>query len=279
MRTRVMTAIVGISILLPVLLFAGAIGIAIIVVVSSLIGLSEYNRMVKGSRRELVLMTVVWAVVVLPLLVFGPDVGVTYFAATFFLATMLAFTFEVLDPRTLADGSAGRVVAQRMFGVSWVGLLVTMALLRQMDGGLGLVLMSLFICWAADSGAYFVGVAIGKHKMAPTVSPKKSWEGFFGGLAAAVAVVLLSRGVSIPLVETGEMLLPATLSTSTGVVVALVLGCFAVLGDLSESLIKRSYGVKDSGTILPGHGGVLDRLDSVMFVAPALYFAKTLQMF
>ena len=279
MRTRVITAIVGVSVLMPILLFGGAFGIAAIVVLSSLVGLSEYNRMVSGTRRELVVMTVIWAVVALPLLGLNADEGATYFAASFFLATMLAFIFEVLDPRSLADGSAGRLVAQRMLGVSWIGLLITMSLLRQMDGGLGLVLMSLFICWAADSGAYFVGVAIGKHKMAPTVSPKKSWEGFFGGLAAAVGLILLTRGVAIPFVGTGEVLLPATLSASMGVLIALVLGCFAVLGDLAESLIKRSYGVKDSGTILPGHGGVLDRLDSVMFVAPALYFAKTLQLF
>ena len=279
MKTRVLTAIVGISVLMPILLFGGVPGIAVIVLVASMVGLSEYNRMVSGTRRELVVMTVIWAVIALPLLWWNIDEGATYFGASFFLATMLAFIFEVLDPRSLADGSAGRLVAQRMLGVSWIGLLITMSLLRQMDGGLGLVFMSLFVCWAADSGAYFVGVAIGKHKMAPMVSPKKSWEGFFGGLAATVVLLLWARGVAIPFVGTTEVLLPAELSTSTAVMIALVLACFAVLGDLAESLIKRSYGVKDSGTILPGHGGVLDRLDSVMFVAPALYFAKTLQLF
>ncbi|MDR0223200.1 MAG: phosphatidate cytidylyltransferase [Oscillospiraceae bacterium] len=133
------------------------------------------------------------------------------------------------------------------------------------------VVYALTITWISDAGAYFTGTLLGKHKMAPDISPKKTWEGFFGGIiTAAVFGVLLGKGYELwEFVFTGGN----TFSTDVIFLSALAVCCslLGVLGDLSASLIKRECSVKDFGNIMPGHGGVLDRFDSVLFVAPLVY--------
>lgn len=115
------------------------------------------------------------------------------------------------------------------------------------------------LIWAYDSGAYLFGVTFGKHRLFERISPKKSWEGFFGGWILALAVALLLQRI-FPKFDTGFMLLIATIVTITG-----------TLGDLVESMIKRNLGIKDSGKFLPGHGGLLDRFDSILFASPFVY--------
>ncbi len=128
-------------------------------------------------------------------------------------------------------------------------------------------LLAFFITiWAYDSGAYLVGIAIGKHRLFERISPKKSWEGFFGGLVFACATaIVFSR------FEPG-------LSVNKWIGFALVNAIFATFGDLSESLFKRTIGVKESGTFFPGHGGILDRFDSILFstIAISIYLHLTL---
>ncbi len=147
----------------------------------------------------------------------------------------------------------------------WLGALLlvsaclAMAGLRQVSvGGVDgyLLWVMLVIVWVADSGAYFVGRAAGRHKLAPRISPGKTWEGFFGGVGAASAVgmLLLGRIDGVPL--------------AWALAIAAITAVFSVLGDLLESLLKRLAGAKDSGTILPGHGGVLDRVDGILAAAP-----------
>lgn len=121
-----------------------------------------------------------------------------------------------------------------------------------------LVLSVLLVIWAGDSGAYFVGRAIGKHKMAPAISPNKTWEGAIGGLAASWLV--------------GHwMVNHVGLYTGLALVFGLIVGAAGQIGDLFESAIKREIGIKDFGNLLPGHGGVLDRFDSLLFAAPVAY--------
>jgi phosphatidate cytidylyltransferase len=153
--------------------------------------------------------------------------------------------------------------AVTVLGVAWVGGgLAYLMLLRDIpsDGRL-LILVTLLTVFADDTAAYLVGRTIGRHRMAPVISPGKSWEGFVGGTAAAVAVAffgLYDQGV----VTNGESL-----------VLGLVIALAATLGDLFESAVKRDLGVKDSGTLLAGHGGVLDRVDSLLWAGPAAYVA------
>jgi phosphatidate cytidylyltransferase len=121
-------------------------------------------------------------------------------------------------------------------------------------------LMSFFVLiWSCDTGAYMVGSTLGKHRMFERLSPKKSWEGFFGGLLfTVIAAIIIS------------MLFPGYLSLSKWIIFALITVAFDTWGDLVESMIKRSLKVKDSGNMIPGHGGILDRLDSCLLAAPAV---------
>jgi phosphatidate cytidylyltransferase len=151
-----------------------------------------------------------------------------------------------------------------LLGVAWVGAGIgCLLLIRDIpEFGFWAVMAVLFTVFAADTGAFFVGRTLGRHSLAPAISPKKSWEGLVGGVLAAVgmAFVILYKDradfLSIP-----ESLL-------LGLVIALA----AVLGDLFESAVKRDFEVKDSGRVLGGHGGVLDRLDSLLWAGPAAFF-------
>jgi phosphatidate cytidylyltransferase len=122
------------------------------------------------------------------------------------------------------------------------------------------LIMLFALVWINDSGAYFAGKSLGKRKFAPVVSPNKTWEGAIGGFLATAILGILIGAFS------------STFTVRQGLVLGLVLGILAPIGDLLESAIKRGAGVKDSGTLLPGHGGVLDRIDSVLICAPVFYY-------
>jgi phosphatidate cytidylyltransferase len=126
--------------------------------------------------------------------------------------------------------------------------------------GLGLALAAIFCTWGSDTGAYFAGRFLGRHKLYPKVSPSKTVEGGIGGVLSAVGVAFLVRLWFAP-----------TLGVFDTVAMGLLAGVVGQCGDLAESLLKRSVGAKDSSKLIPGHGGVLDRFDGVMFVAPTLY--------
>lgn len=139
------------------------------------------------------------------------------------------------------------------------------------EHGIFLVVFTLTIAWIADGGAYFAGTFLGRHKLCPEISPKKTWEGFFGGLIAAVLfAVLLGYGYELwDIFWTGDKHFSVNIPELVG---AAVISTFlGLLGDLIASLLKRQCGVKDFSEILPGHGGVMDRFDSVLFVAPFIY--------
>lgn len=128
--------------------------------------------------------------------------------------------------------------------------------------GLFYVMLPMVIAWMSDTGAYFTGVFFGKHKMAPVISPKKTWEGFFGGWVISIGLTVLYGVICNAIVGSTVFSLPML------AVIAAVLAPLSVAGDLLASLIKRRTGIKDYGNIMPGHGGVMDRFDSVIFIAP-----------
>lgn len=134
-----------------------------------------------------------------------------------------------------------------------------MALIREVS--LGMFLFPLFTIWATDSGAYFVGRKLGKRKLCPQISPNKTVEGFLGGIVFALIVGLIFYGMG---------LIPFTIA-----LLSMVISVTGQFGDLVQSAFKRHYGVKDSGNILPGHGGILDRFDSLIYVMPIFYFFLT----
>ena len=141
------------------------------------------------------------------------------------------------------------------------------------EHGIFLIVYTLGITWIADGGAYFAGTFLGKHKLCPQISPKKTWEGFFGGvISAGVFAAILGYGYMLwDYIFTGEN--SFTVNVIDLVAVALISSILAVIGDLSASLLKRQCDVKDFGNLLPGHGGIMDRFDSVLFVSPFIYLA------
>lgn len=159
---------------------------------------------------------------------------------------------------TLAVNQVGLL----LLGVLYVGFFIPhVALLREQPDGWRWVLFTIYTAMGSDSGAYFAGRTWGRRKLLPAVSPSKTVEGAIGGLAGAVVIALLCRLVFFPLLGPGET-----------VGVALAIAVLAALGDLCESALKRAFGAKDSGWIIPGHGGILDRLDSLLFPFVFAYY-------
>jgi phosphatidate cytidylyltransferase len=181
--------------------------------------------------------------------------------ATLFWLLMI-FALGARRARPVAQASRAGIVelvaGPALVGIAWMSLVAVHRITP--DGALA-ALFLLALTSVADSGAYFVGRAIGRHKLAPGISPGKTVEGVAGGLAAVVLVLAL------PVVLFRQPALPVAGFLMLCVVVTLV----SVTGDLFESLVKRRHGVKDSGTLLPGHGGVLDRIDSLTAAAPVFY--------
>ncbi|WNW11342.1 phosphatidate cytidylyltransferase [Pseudomonas sp. DTU_2021_1001937_2_SI_NGA_ILE_001] len=169
------------------------------------------------------------------------------------LATWLVLTFPASSEHW-ASALCKLAIGLVILLPAWQGLV----LIKQWPLGNWLILSVMILVWAADIGAYFTGKAIGKRKMAPKVSPGKSWEGFYGGLAVCLVitfVVGVLRGWSL-----GEFI--------AGLAAAAVVVVISVVGDLTESMFKRQAGLKDSSNLLPGHGGVLDRIDSLTAAIP-----------
>lgn len=176
------------------------------------------------------------------------------------LSILAAGMWYVLTPRaSIGD------VAMTIFGPLYTGLMfASVVSIRACMPGLNGALLTLGVMgsvWVSDATAYFVGSRLGKHKLAPRISPNKSWEGFIGGLIGSVAVWLVLVALQVPGIT-------ITLALIAGV----LCGIAGVMGDLFESRLKRSVGVKDSGNLMPGHGGLLDRSDSMLFASmTALY--------
>jgi phosphatidate cytidylyltransferase len=174
------------------------------------------------------------------------------------VAPGLYFLFRFRDIPSVASRYAGTVI-----GIVYAGYLLTyLAKLKLVDPAQGgdTILIVLIVAWAADTGGYFAGRFLGNAKLYEAVSPKKTWAGAWGGLAGSVIGVAALKLISAH----GLSWLDVALLAIPG-------GVLGQLGDLTESLIKRSVGVKDSGALLPGHGGILDRIDAVLFIAPYVY--------
>ncbi len=236
----------------PFLLFF----LVMILVIS--VGAQEYSRMVFPERRTL--FQVFFAVLaLLPTLCIGlvPSLGLT---GGLLLSLLLLTGYILYRYSQLQD--ALLFFSRAFFGVSYVGFLgAHLVLLYQLPAGSAWILVLTAITAGSDSGAYYSGRALGKHKLCPRVSPNKTVEGAIGGLAAGVVMAVLMT-LLLRLQVSWFFLVPATI----------FLAGVGIVGDLTESIIKRATGAKDSGTLLGGHGGVLDRVDSLLFAAPVLYY-------
>ncbi|MFM2160684.1 MAG: hypothetical protein RLZZ383_196 [Pseudomonadota bacterium] len=261
--TRLWAAAVGLMVLLPAVHWGGEPGTALMIGLAMLIGLDEYARMafpdgVAGARVWLVGGALPFAAS----LIWADPAAAQLVAVGVLLGTFARVTLLPPEPIDRAADLVGRYV----LGIAWIGgLSAFLVKLRAGHDGFAWLLVPMVIAWCGDTAAYFAGRAFGRTPLHPRVSPKKSVEGFVGGLIGSAAGAVAWTGWMLPGVPVGHALL-----------LGLVGGAMAVLGDLSESLVKRAFDVKDSGWILPGHGGILDRVDSLLFVAPLVYGYRVL---
>lgn len=182
-----------------------------------------------------------------------------------FAALLIIPASYVMTSKPLEDSLPSSAVA--VLATTYVGMLggSLIRLHNDFPEGYKLVFFLLLVVWLGDSGAYYVGKQFGKHKLSPRISPKKTIEGLFGGMTASIVAAIVIHYTFFP----NFPLLHA-------IIAGVILSFAGVIGDLAESMWKRSAAVKDSGTLIPGHGGFLDRFDSILFTAPILYCYWTL---
>jgi phosphatidate cytidylyltransferase len=196
------------------------------------------------------------------------------------------FGIPLVFRKDLRGGLAS--VAASIFGVLYIGISLSLLVKLQSDFVITLFLFLLFSVWAGDIAAYYVGKNIGKHKLAPIVSPNKSWEGAIASVVASVAVAYLILHFHLQLIDFILRIESASLDERAFLVrylrpvhsihivcLGILTNVAAQFGDLFESALKRGAGVKDSGTLIPGHGGILDRIDALLFAIPVVWYYAT----
>lgn len=268
MLLRTITALAGIPVLVAAAWW-GAPGLTILVLVIALQGLREFYRLLPPGIGPLpVALGSAWAISLVLGAQAGSDLGSFLIISSIILASG-AFV-GLLWIAAYYTGDRPIIAALYLCGGPiFAGFFLAHSLaLREIgatgDVGRDWLLLTLFTVFATDTGAFLVGTSIGKHPMAPSISPSKTWEGTVGGLALAMAAVVvlgLLFDVAPPLWQQ--------------IVIGATVGVAAQLGDLFESKLKRLSNAKDAGNIIPGHGGVLDRLDSVVVAIPVVYYLLT----
>jgi phosphatidate cytidylyltransferase len=252
--SRILVALVGLPAVLGIV-WLGGWWLVVLVLGAGLIALHEYFTITRRLR-PLVLAGYVGATLCL----IGVQLGGELWMLGGLLAALpLAFLLHGLSA---TRGSATAAIGTTLLGSAWIGLgLGHVVLLREIvDHGRLAAFTVLISVWAADTAAYFVGRLVGRRKLAPALSPGKTVEGFVGGTATAIFVAFIS------LYRTGFV------DGWRSILLGLVIAISAVLGDLFESAIKRDMEVKDSGRILAGHGGMLDRIDAILFAGVASFY-------
>ena len=260
MKSRLIVAAIGIPLLLVVLCVLPPFATAVLFGAVCCIGVHElFHVQGLGDRKAAMVLCMVSAAAVQALVLLWGFGSVLYLILPFLVLLFLLWVAYYEKDRPFGtEGLAGAVFSGLLVPLG----LAAMTALRCGENGRLLVLAPLFVTFTGDSGAYFVGRAMGKHKMSPRTSPNKTVEGLIGGLIVATlglviyGLILRAFGIRADLWKLA--------------VTGLLCGCCAQLGDLAFSLIKRQYGAKDYGRLLPGHGGAYDRFDSTSFTAPAV---------
>ncbi|MFL5937679.1 MAG: phosphatidate cytidylyltransferase [Gaiellaceae bacterium] len=252
--SRLLVVAIGAPIVLGAL-WLGGWWLFALVAAGSVVALHEFYAMARPLR-PLVLAGYAGAIAALVGAKLG---GVEWMLGGFLSTLVLAFLF-FLVATTRAPATAA--ISSTVFGAAWIGFgLGFLLLLRAVPDGRLAAFTVIIAVWVDDTAAYLIGRAIGRHKFSPAISPAKTWEGFVAGTAAGVFAVFVS------------LYHQDFLSIADSIVLGVVVTVAAALGDLFESAFKRDLEVKDSGRLLAGHGGVLDRVDAFLFALPAAYFS------
>jgi len=287
---RITTAVVLIPIVLVLILRAPVSVLAIVAGIVALLTIHEFLKLTESYRvQPMRVLTYTFCGIFFLLLAFNvgnekPLLSTAVFVYCLgFAAAIAPFIFLTRAMRDADLSSGYPAAAASVFAFTYIALPMGMLVqLRQQWAGAFYLLYLLLVVWAGDIFAYFVGKSIGRHLMAPRISPKKTWEGAVASVVASVAVGWLLFHYALPI--SSGLLRAGLIQQRDGlfgleqpamgpiIFLTIVINLAAQLGDLVESLIKRGAGVKDSGTILPGHGGMLDRIDALLFAAPVLWY-------
>jgi len=260
LKHRVITATVGV----PLVIFAIWFGnpwFTILIAAAALAGTYEFYHMANFDRREpLLYLGLLWALA----LVLSPHYRSPDVLPIVITAAMLISLICLL--RRPSKERAFSNWAWAIAGALYVGWMLSYWLnLRGLDDGRNWVYLAMLTTFANDTGAFFIGRARGKRKLAPAISEAKTWEGAIGGLICAILGAMVIATVL-------NLISPFPFRYWQIILLGFLVGLFAQLGDLVESLLKRNTGVKESGNLLPGHGGILDRFDSLIFVGAVVYY-------
>ena len=252
--SRVLVALVGLPLVL-LIVWAGGWWLFALAAVAALLALHEYALMIRTLRPVILAAYAGSILAILGAHLGGLDWTIAGFLSTMVLAFLLHWIATTRQSATVA-------IASTALGTGWIGLcLAHLLLLRDISSNGELATFTVLLAvWAGDIGAFFAGRMIGRHKLAPALSPGKTWEGFLFGTASTIFVTFVAL-YKQDYLSIGESLL-----------LGLVIAVAAPLGDLFESAIKRDMEVKDSGRLLAAHGGVLDRIDSLLFAVVASYY-------
>lgn len=270
MKTRVISAVIGLIVLAAVV-YAGKIAIGIAVFLLAVVGIHElYRAFDKIGFKPVYAAGYASCLLLLYPVIQGTYSGTDRIAgiSAFLISEAIALFLLVAVMFCLIMFSDGRYkiqdVSVTLFGIIYVVFLFSfVTLARNMGNGYLYIWMIFIGAWATDTFAFFTGVTLGKRKILPKISPKKTLEGSIGGVIGCTAAMMafgvyVSNTVAVPLYHFA--------------IIGGVCGVISQIGDWAASAIKRTAGIKDYGNIMPGHGGVLDRVDSILFVAPAVYF-------
>jgi len=273
LRKRIATSAWFVTLFIVVLWFGGEVGFTALMAVFGVLAAVEFYRMAHGARlSHLAVFGIVWTALfivsrntqVLAALEAAMKPG---------LVTPLLLTIAIIPPllwllsrRQKQDAFVSW--AWTVAGIFYIGWLLShMVALRGLADGVSWVFFVLLVTWLSDTTAFFTGRRLGRHKLAPGISPGKTWQGAIGGIGGAIAIsVLFFTPTTFQLPLPYWQVIPLAIGVS-------VLG---QCGDLVESLLKRNVGVKDSGTFMPGHGGMLDRMDSMLFAGTLVYYVALL---
>ncbi len=268
LKKRIITSLWYAPLLGAVVWFGSEAGFTALIVILGVLAAIEFYSMVAASKSQpLTYFGLIWtALFILSrstelLSLLKPHVNVDLQSILLTSAVVLSL-IGLLGRRQ--KGGVFISWAWTLAGILYVGWLLShFVALRGLDDGRNWVFFVLFVTWASDTAAFFIGRALGKHKLAPNISPGKTWEGAMGGICGAIIV-------SILFFTTTPVHLPIVYWQAT--ILSVLVSVFGQLGDLLESLLKRRMGVKDSGRLMPGHGGVLDRIDSIVFASVVVYY-------
>jgi phosphatidate cytidylyltransferase len=255
---RWITGVIAIPILFGIIAYGGEDAFAVLIIVVSLAGMHEYNRMAFGRGFTLEKMETLIIALFILLTSFYANLPLLLAVLTFAVMTVLILDLLRIRKQGLDMSHAGRVI----LGILYIPLLMAhFILIRQTQSGVRWIFFILVMAFAGDTVAYYIGRRLGKRKLFSDVSPGKTIEGTIGLVAGSLAGSLLFKLFFFPM-------LPVAHAAFLGLMGSVI----GQLGDLSESALKRTAGMKDSGMLLPGHGGVLDRLDCLMFITPFVYY-------